>query len=635
MCKTISYLLIISSLFFFSSCDEESDDPRVGRPEVTIIYPLDSSAVIDSVIIEAAATDDKQVAKVEFYINGLTDSAKTILTPPYRYKWDVSAFADSSFHTISAKVYDYDRKYGTSKTVTVRILKFTPTNLRVTAMDNFSLTIKWNDNSSIETGFEVQMSENGFSFSPIDTVESNITSLTVRQSYVPFKPYYFRVRAITDSLVSKFSNVLIATLELLPPGNLLVTQLSDSTVRLQWIDKNNYETGYQVEMSQNGTNFSLLRTLSANVTTTTISTPFERTENYFFRVRTFTNTDTSGYSNQVRIFFRSSLYAGGDFTVIGSSEFSKIAEWDDVNWLPLSSGMNGAVYSMAEFQGKLFVGGMFTSAGDVAVNRIASWDGMKWSAVGNGLNGVVKSLANFSNELYAGGSFTSAGGVSVSNIARWNGSSWSTVGNGMNGTVNILKVHQGDLYAGGSFSLSGSDTVLNIARWDGTQWSSVGNGVNGQVFALSTSFSSLIVGGDFTQSGTTNVNRIALWNNSLYEWLSSGFNNTVYSLERDADGLIFAGGSFTKSGDSLMSKIAFWTNNSWNTFGNGLSGDVLSMKAIGRNLFITENYSLNKSMSTNRILRLNNGNFTVIGDGLNGSARVLTNFSSWHWERMY
>ncbi len=635
MCKTFFLLLIISSLFFFSACEEESDDPRIGRPEVAIIHPPDSSSVIDSVIIEAVATDDNQVAKVELYLNGLTDSSKTLFTAPYRYKWDVSQFADSSLHTISAKVYDNDRKFGLSQTVHVRVFKLTPTNLRVIAMDNFSLTIKWNDNSSIETGFEVQASENGFSFSPIDTVEADKTSLTIRQTYVPFKPYYFRVRALTDSIASKFSNVLVATLELLPPGNLIVTQLSDSSVRLQWLDKNSYETGYHVEMSETGTNFTRIQSLNANATSTTFGRTFERTNNYYFRVRTFTNTDTSGYSNQVKIFFRSSLYAGGDFTVIGSSEFSKIAEWNDLNWQTLSSGTNGSVYSMAEFQGKLFVGGTFTSAGDVSVNRIASWDGMKWSAVGSGVNGVVKSLSYYSNELYVGGSFTNAGGVSVSNIARWNGSSWSAVGNGLNGVVNVLKIHQSDLYAGGNFSLSGSDTVLNIARWDRTQWSSVGNGFNGTVFALTSSFGSLYVGGEFTKSGTLSVNRTAIWNNSFFDSLSSGFNNTIYSLERDADGTVYAGGSFTKSGDNLLSKIANWTNVSWNQIGNGLSGDVLSLKAIGANLYATENYSLIKGMSANRILRMNNSNWTVIGDGLNGSARALTNYSCWHWERLY
>jgi len=632
------YLLLITSLFFLISCDdEESTDPRVGRPEVTILHPTDSSSVIDSVFIEALATDDNGVARVEIYINGQTDSTKTFTAPPYRYKWVVTSLADSSFHSISAKVFDHERKFGTSQTVYVRVLKFTPTNLRVTSFDNNSLTIKWNDNSSIETGFEIQASLNGFAFSPIDTVEKDITSLTIRQPFTPFKPYYYRVRALSDSLASAFSNVLIATLELLPPGNFIATHISDSTVKLQWVDKNIYETGFEVERSDNGTHFTRFQTLSPNVTSLTINGVFERGEDYYFRIRTFTATDTSGYSNHIKIFFRSSLYAGGDFAIIGSREMSKISEWNDMNWQPLTEGVNGGVYSMTEFQSKLFVGGNFTSAGGISANRIASWDGFTWRTVGSGMNGIVKALAVHANELYAGGNFTNAGGVTVANIARWNGSSWSAVGNGLNGTVNVLEYHQGKLYAGGNFTLSGNDTLLYLARWDGNSWSTVGKGVNGPVYSLMSESNRLYIGGDFTQSDTLTTIRIARWNGIAIEAIGLGVNNSVYAIEKNRSGTaVYIGGTFTRSDTFAVNKIAELVNVVWwAPLGNGLIGNVSALLTVQTNLYASENFSLSKGLTTNRILRWNNVSWEVVGEGLNGVTRALTTYSSWHWERMY
>ncbi|MBI3195216.1 MAG: hypothetical protein HYZ34_12240, partial [Ignavibacteriae bacterium] len=41
-------LLIIVPMFFLLSCEEETSDPRIGRPEVVILHPSDNSFLIDS-----------------------------------------------------------------------------------------------------------------------------------------------------------------------------------------------------------------------------------------------------------------------------------------------------------------------------------------------------------------------------------------------------------------------------------------------------------------------------------------------------------------------------------------------------------------------------------------------------------
>jgi hypothetical protein len=626
------YLLLITSLFFLISCDdEESTDPSRLIPVVTILRPTDNSAIIDSAIIEATATDDNTVARVELYINDQTDSNKIFSTPPYRYLWDVSELPDSSTHTIFAKVYDNDGKFGTSEIIHVTVLTFAPTNLRMGSMDDKMITLRWNDNSSIEKGFEVQMSIDGYTYTTVDTVDKNKTSTTIRRTFAQYTPYYFRVRAITDSIVSKFSNTLSAVVGLLSPGNLTIVSITDSTVQLQWQDRNTDETGFEIELSEGGTNFTLVKTTNPNITSTTIISSFERMKNYFFRVRTKANTIFSGYSNQVRIYYLSALYAGGSFTIVNDIEANRIAEWNNSVWRPLGSGLNGSVYSMSEYQSKLFVGGTFTEAGGISANGIATWDGLNWSSVENGVNGNVKSLSVFQSELYVGGDFTSAGGISVNNIARWNGSSWNSVGNGLNGTVNALKAHEGELYAGGNFTLSGSDTLLHLARWDGSTWRNVGVGTHGPVYALCSTYRGLYVGGDFKYSGTINSSSITLWHNSIIDTNEVGVNNTVYAIEKTAFGGVYIGGKFTKSAENDISKVAMGGVGSWFPLEDGLVGDVSALLSIQLNLYVSENYSLAKGLTTNRIMKWDSYNWSVVGTGLNSATRTLCRYGSWHW----
>src|SRR5439155_17631468 len=132
----------------------------------------------------------------------------------------------------------------------------------------------------------------------------------------------------------------------------------------------------------------------------------------------------------------------------------------------------------------LYAGGNFTMAGSSRVNYLAKWDGSSWSALGSGVGGSViphvNALAVSGGDLYAGGLFTwatNSGGasVTVSNIAKWSGGAWTNLGSGF--TVNLgayaLAVSGNELYAGGSFQYAGGNAASAVAKWDGTNWTAL------------------------------------------------------------------------------------------------------------------------------------------------------------------
>lgn len=71
-------------------------------PALAIASPLDGALTKGTVSIEASATDNVGVAKVEFYVDGVL---KAVAVSPYTYAWDTTLEIDGS-HTIKAVAFD-------------------------------------------------------------------------------------------------------------------------------------------------------------------------------------------------------------------------------------------------------------------------------------------------------------------------------------------------------------------------------------------------------------------------------------------------------------------------------------------------------------------------------------------------
>jgi hypothetical protein len=72
--------------------------------------------------------------------------------------------------------------------------------------------------------------------------------------------------------------------------------VSSSQINLSWTDNSNNETGFKVERSSDGTTFTQIATVGANVTTYA-DTGLPALTKYYYRVRAYNAGGNSAYSN--------------------------------------------------------------------------------------------------------------------------------------------------------------------------------------------------------------------------------------------------------------------------------------------------------------------------------------------------
>ena len=202
---------------------------------------------------------------------------------------------DSITFRICAVAGESKSKY--SNIAGTRIIFQSPSNLTVTFISDTLVQLQWQDNSTFETSFEIEKSTDGINYTLVGSVGANISTMTVIDTYYTNTTYYFRTRAKAMNNKSLYSNIVSDTLSFPPPFNLSVTSISETEMRLQWQDNNALETGFEIEKSVDGVNFTLIDSARSNITTKTIIDTFFTTTTYFFRVRAKSVINKSSYSN--------------------------------------------------------------------------------------------------------------------------------------------------------------------------------------------------------------------------------------------------------------------------------------------------------------------------------------------------
>lgn len=176
-----------------------------------------------------------------------------------------------------------------------------PSGLAATATSSTQINLSWTDNAVDEAGFELERSTDGVTFGKIQDIAANTTTFSNTGLNASTR-YYYRIRAVNSAGPSPYSNVADATTQAppivipRPPTSLTATATSSTQINLSWSDNANDETAFELESSNDGTNFTKITDLAAN-TTTYSHTGLNASTRYYYRVRAKNSAGASPYSN--------------------------------------------------------------------------------------------------------------------------------------------------------------------------------------------------------------------------------------------------------------------------------------------------------------------------------------------------
>lgn len=206
--------------------------------------------------------------------------------------------------TYSYRVYATNGSVNSSNSnvATVTTIPAAPQNVSAAAAASASqINLTWN-NVTGATGFRVDRSLDGATWSTLATLGSGVTTYA-NTGLSATTTYYYRVLATNGSGTSAASATAsartgAATTSNIPTAasNLSAWSTSNTTAQLNWQDNSNNETGFKVSYSLDGVHWYVLGTTGANVTTVQVSGLTYGTR-YYFRVQATNSAGDSAASN--------------------------------------------------------------------------------------------------------------------------------------------------------------------------------------------------------------------------------------------------------------------------------------------------------------------------------------------------
>lgn len=292
------------------------------------------------------------------------------------------------------------------------------------------------------------------------------------------------------------------------------------------------------------------------------------------------------------------LYAGGTFTRIGSTDAARVARWNGSDWEPVGLGFNGSVSCLSTYQFKLVAGGDFTASGATPVARVGLWNGTSWSAFGAGFTTRCDSLLEYDD----GSGPTLYAVRRLGPVLRWRDGRWESVGNATSGVVSDMVAYDTGngmrLCILGTFTSYGGNAARNLAQWDGSSWLPMGGGLpeGVQTFAVGGANKAngyrgeLYVAGYFTRTVVNGPHKVARWDGRTWQRVGVGDFSSAAGItcleEFDDDGsgpseptLVAFGDRVQAFGPTYLGGAARLQGSLWLPLGGGAVGSSITHRS--------------------------------------------------------
>jgi WD40 repeat protein len=481
-----------------------------------------------------------------------------------------------------------------------------PSSLAATVIPERGIQLQWQDNSTIESRFQLDRRERNSS--TFVTVANNIpanstsyfdsTTIKVDSAY-----YIYRIRAFTQKGNSTpYSNLDSVRFLFSGPSGVHFQFLSPTSLQIQWQNNSSFEDGLKIEYAVSSTNKKDSITLSAGTTAHTF-TGLNDISIYQYRVKSFKGNHESIYSKPIRAFLSTTNIV--PIRTINDSVEILASALDTNGTLAASGGSNGIIRLWNTSTGvevSTFVPDTFTSVKSISIHpqntRIAAafedgsirvWNistgtliwkknsgsegsGIAWNSVGTGIvtghydhkiriwNGTdgadIRTITGHLSAITSI-SYSNSGAILIStsidqSVKVWSTSTWNEIKSITNAHTGIVN-HATTLFSGDSLVATvGSDGLIRL--WQSSTGSSITTLNAHQPNATTISSPNL-----FSMISTGSDNRIKLWSPLQWSLLKSisAHNGPIISSAVSKNRKVFVSGSTDKT-IKIWSIITEW-----------------------------------------------------------------------------
>lgn len=273
-------------------------------------------------IIERRTENDttwNTIANVGMGQNTFSDKA---VASGVKYYYRVSAASNENVRSIP---YSNENSEGYS-------LLYKPTELYGFALSQHDIQLTWRDNST-ETAFIIERkSPDDGVFKELAIVPQN-NNAYIDSTVQPDKIYTYRIKAVSGTTSSEYSDeISITSTYLKPPGILSSSCMDGKSIRLEWRDLTDTETGFEI-WRKTGSNpvWALYDTMGRNATTYT-DLDISNMDTYTYKIRAKINNNSvySDFSNETSV-WSATIPAPGDLKYEAISKTEIKLTWQDTS----------------------------------------------------------------------------------------------------------------------------------------------------------------------------------------------------------------------------------------------------------------------------------------------------------------
>jgi autotransporter-associated beta strand protein len=248
--------------------------------------------------------------------------------------WNVMAdhmYAADGNYMIQVSINDIGGSSASSQsTATVALAApAAPSTLTATATSSSQINLTWADHSNNETGFQIERATNSAFTQDVTLVATTAANATSYPdtSLADGKQYYYEVIATDAAGDSSPSNIANAITWLPALSNLSATVLSSSQVRLDWTINSTNQSGFVVQRSTDGINFTTIPPTTAADAASYTDTGLSPGTTYYYQVQATNALTSSPFCDAISTV---TIPAAPTATATADSAGQITVSWNDV-----------------------------------------------------------------------------------------------------------------------------------------------------------------------------------------------------------------------------------------------------------------------------------------------------------------